>query len=162
MKATAPAAGALQDLLDRAEIRRIVDKYMSALDRRDYAGIAACFTKDADIQYDLKPWRFKGGKELADQARLIEQFTATTHAVSNIDIEIDGDTARLHMQGMATLLSGRHDSGRILVRGIHYEDSLVRSESGWLIARRIHKPTWQFDAASQVRVFPAVPPEASS
>lgn len=157
MNVTLPTPSALQDLLDHSDVRRILEKYMSCLDRRDYAGIASCFTDDAEIQYDLKPWRFKGGRELADQARFIEQYTATNHAVSNVDIELSGDTAHTHIFAVATLLAGTEVSGRVLVRGIHYEDWLARSANGWRISRRIHRPTWQFDAESQVRVFPAVP-----
>jgi hypothetical protein len=47
---------------------------------------------------------------------------------------------------VAHLIEGVAGPGHVMVRGLRYEDRLVRQADGWRIAHRIHRSLWQYDA----------------
>jgi hypothetical protein len=51
----------------------------------------------------------------------------------------------------------RIDGGQVLVRGLRYDDRLVREDGAWRIASRRHNPLWQYETVS---VLPRVPQRA--
>lgn len=141
-------------LLDELAVRRVMDRYLAALDRRDFDGIAACFTDDAPIVYLNGQVSVVGGRALGDYLRFVTNFSASNHTVSSFSVEIDGAHASLDTLAVAILVEGGADTGRILVRGIHYEDWLVRHDDRWLIERRNHGATWQYEADAVSRFLP--------
>jgi hypothetical protein len=143
---------------DRVAIREVLERYLFALDRRDFSGLASCFGSDAQAEYVLSasgpPERLSGVDEIVSFLRRIEAFPASTHTWGNAGIQIDGDGAESDLLVTATLVNGPAASARVSVRGIRYVDRLVRSGDGWLIAHRRHAPIWQYDVASQNPFLP--------
>lgn len=145
----------IQRLVDRAAVREVIEGYMSAVDRCDYAAIAACFTDDADLRYDAEPSRFTGGHEVAEWMRTYDHLPNHTHTVSNCDIVVTGDEASAETFGFAVLAVGSSGPGSVLVIGLRYVDHLVRTAEGWRIDKRTHSLKWQFNAAAEALVLPA-------
>jgi hypothetical protein len=69
------------ELLEELALRRVMDRYLACLDRRDFDGIAACFTDDAPIVYLDGPVSLVGGQALADYLRFVTNFRASNHMV---------------------------------------------------------------------------------
>ena len=124
----------IRKLLDRAAIGDLFQRYSRAVDQRDWAGVASCFTPDAYADYGL----IQGGVE--EVVRWIGQglavFDKTMHLIQPGVIEVDGDTARA--EALALAYHRRTDAGQrkeLLVR-LRYVDELVRAGEAWLIQRR--------------------------
>ena len=139
----------VQLMVDRAAVREVIESYMSAVDRCDYEAIAACFTADADLEYDAEPSRFTGGKAVADWMRTYDHLPNHTHTVSNCAIVVNGDEAAADTFGFAVLAVGAGGPGSVLVMGLRYVDHLVRTADGWRINKRKHTLKWQFNAAAE-------------
>jgi hypothetical protein len=140
--------------LEELAVRRVMDRYLACLDRRDFDGIAACFTDDAPIVYLDGRVSLVGGQALAGYLRFVTNFRASNHTVSSFTSELKGASATMDTLALAILLEGDADAGRLLLRGIHYEDWLVRRDEEWLISRRNHGATWQCEADAVARYLP--------
>jgi hypothetical protein len=133
-------------------VRRLLDRYMAALDDLDLAALQGCFTDDADIEHDLRPVRFTGGKEFAEGARILGRFSARDHAISNVVMTVGDNEASVRWRATATLA----EQDRIMVRGVRYEDQLVLGGDGWKIRRRRHIPLWQYEVAASALALPDI------
>jgi len=145
----------IRRMVDRAAVRDVVEGYMSAVDRCDYDAIAACFTADADLEYDAEPSRFTGGQAVADWMRTYDHLPNHTHTVSNCAIEVTGDEAQADTFAFAVLAVGASGPGSVLVMGLRYVDHLTRTADGWRIDKRRHILKWQFNAAAEAIELPA-------
>ena len=138
----------VERMVHRASVREVLEAYMAATDRWDYPAIAACFTADADVEIDgVEPHRFTGGQEVAEWMSKFGH--ATTHTVSSCEIVLSGDEAHADTFGMAVLIHGPSGPGSVLVAGVRYVDTLVRTEAGWRITKRQHTIGWQFNASRE-------------
>jgi ketosteroid isomerase-like protein len=138
----------VERMVDRASVREVVEAYMSATDRWDFAAIAACFTPDAHLEYDgVEQHQFTGGQEVAEWMSHFGH--TTTHTVSSCHIVLSGDQAHTDTFGVAVIILGEGGPGSVLVAGVRYVDTLVRTEAGWLITKRKHTITWQFSASRE-------------
>ena len=144
-----PVEAEVRRMIDRADVRSVVEGYMTAVDRCDYPAIAACFTDDAALEYDVEPYQFTGGHQVAEWMRSFDHLPVHTHTVSNCAIEVDGDRASADTFGFAVLIVGDSGPGSILVVGLRYVDALIRTGQGWRITKRKHTLTWQYKAAAE-------------
>lgn len=154
------AFDALRLAVDRFTVREHLERYCACLDARDFEGVAACFTHDAEAAFgsgvgDADP--LVGGKAIADWLRVLDNYRESIHAVSHVTVAFDGAEADVGSLLVATLIGGPERSGRAYVRGIRYTDRMVRRDGGWLIRRRRHRPLWQYEALSQVPGLPEPP-----
>lgn len=133
-------------------VRRVLDRYMAALDELDLTALQRCFTDDADIEHDLKPVRFTGGKAFAEGARILGRFHARDHAISNVVMTVGEHEASVRWRAIATLA----EQHRIVVRGVRYEDQIVLGGDGWKIRRRRHIPLWQYEVAPSALALPNI------
>jgi ketosteroid isomerase-like protein len=139
---------ALRQLQDRSEITELVNRYASRIDDGDMEGLLACFTADAHAEYNGGTVTLRGHAELRHFfASAFENRVGprqpSTHLIGGVIVEIDGDSARGDTTAVAYLT---HSPGCVTVRGLRYRDSFVRDAGGWLIARREHSATWQYEA----------------
>ena len=134
-----------QELADRAEIHDVIVRYGWAIDTKDLALLDTCFTADAEVDYSSNP----GGKEGPYQQirswleKMISAFPVTQHLMSNIDVQLAGDTATCRTmvtnpQGAATREGPLH----FFYVGGRYDDDFVRTPEGWRIARRVETTLW--------------------
>jgi hypothetical protein len=115
---------------DEVEIAALLNSYARAVDTKDWDLYRSVFTDDAHIDYSADV--FKGSLDGAieffarDFSALV---TMSMHYITNIETEIDGDTARVRaMFYNPTLIQGVAD---LCLFGGYYHHELVRTPSGW-------------------------------
>jgi len=134
---------------DITRIRWLVETYCFAIDAKDEALLCTCVTDEVDIVFhagEKHEARIAGKPELVAYLRSGPAWNCTTiHALSTCVVAITGQcTATASAFAIAHLVT----DGKILVRGLRYDDSLVRKADGWLFQRRSHRAVWQYDAQS--------------
>ena len=134
-----------EELSDRAEIHDVIVRYGWAIDTKDWALLDTCFTADAHVDYSsntggkVGPYRdVRGWLE-----KVMSAFSVTQHLMSNVDVRLDGDSARVRTmvanpQGAATREGPLH----FFFVGARYDDDFVRTTAGWRIARRVETTLW--------------------
>ncbi|WP_193073761.1 nuclear transport factor 2 family protein [Pseudomonas sp. FME51] len=131
---------AMHVLLDKQAIYEVLVRYCRGADRCDETLIRSVYHDDA---YDDHGYWRGSGSDFARfvSARLAAANVATTHSISNVLIEVDGDSARSESQVVATLI--RKDRPRLAdVMGARYLDRLSRRNDEWKIDQRTVVLDW--------------------
>ncbi|WP_413105695.1 nuclear transport factor 2 family protein [Streptomyces sp. Inha503] len=133
---------------DQTEILKLLVDYAFSLDARDFTRVAAVFTDDAEIQsvfdeYLPEGEKFAGvttgGAALAagvDQA--FQRLDATQHLLGATVFESTDDGVHARTQ----IVAHHHRGDAFYHTGGTYDDLLVRTPSGWRIARRALRISW--------------------
>jgi ketosteroid isomerase-like protein len=142
------AADTLRRLADGEAIRSLMYSYARGVDERSLDGVLACFTDDADVALEgavesIADLRSFYGDLFRAGPRGIGE--ASTHLMSNVLADVEGDSAHVVTQAVAYLRRG----DVVMVRGIRYDDDCTRTSAGWRIARRRHRAEWQFEAPAR-------------
>lgn len=123
---------------DKIDITEILVRYATGIDRRDWPLFRTVFTTDCVLDYgDIGTWHgVDAVTEFMDQAHAMAGHTL--HRLTNHAVTVDGDkaTARTYIDGL--IMSADNASGINAVG--FYDDELVRTTSGWRIARRRFTP----------------------
>src|SRR6185369_12355903 len=131
------ASAVLQDLVDRDAIERVLIKYSNSLSARDFDGVASCFAKECSFAGMAGREGVRNnfvnhfGKPLKNPDMPLDQITKGTYYVSNIQIEVKGDTAKAFSFGRSRLVDKRGNEIVVLVRGFTYTDQLIREDGQW-------------------------------
>ena len=134
----------VQYLMDRKEIEDKCIAYAHAIDSRDYTLLRTLFTKDAEL--DFTP---SGGMKgnIDEIVPFLEQnlgiFKSSQHMMTNImvDFKDDGTAAtRVMLHNPMTLsLPQNPEEDFTFYVGLWYNDTWVRTEKGWKIAKRVQE-----------------------
>lgn len=130
----------LQTLADRIAVEERLFLYAHYLDTMQFDRIAdEIFTEDANVDF--------GGANVTGRKAIHQQvlgyrdaLTGCSHNITNVLIEVDGDSARSMSRVLAWHWFAKPDADPygatdlLAVGG--YEDRLVRTELGWRIATR--------------------------
>ncbi|MEE3331589.1 MAG: nuclear transport factor 2 family protein [Myxococcota bacterium] len=127
----------LQEISDRLEIQDLLVRYSHCIDTQNIDALDDIFTPDAFIDYsafggstgDLEHTKAFLKKSLAI-------FKSSQHMISNIMLEIDGDTATGRTICHNPMVLGKGDEENVFVCGLWYVDELVRTDAGWRIRKR--------------------------
>jgi ketosteroid isomerase-like protein len=136
---------------DRSELREVVDRYASAVDRREPAECAALFTEDAILSgHDRSPdapprYERRGRAEITASLSKIARYEVTTHHVGQQLLSVDGDRATGETYCMAHHLSTVDGTRHDRVMSIRYLDTYARVDGRWLIAHRRLVVDWEDD-----------------
>lgn len=146
---SADTAARLQKIEDRQAIEQLLmGDYPRALDSNDWAAYAALFTKDGTLIMNGTTKRtghtaiqelFSTFPRLASTAEAASPCPApagahrTMHVVSNLSLQIDGDTAtdQAYWETIAT-----RDCKSVVAGSGHYEDVLKREDGKWRFFER--------------------------
>ena len=142
----------IQALLDKQSIYEVLVRYCRGVDRCDAGLISSAFHDDSYDDHGY--WKGPGqelGPFLAD--RLRKANSATTHSITNVLIELDGDVARSEAQVYATLIRRGSDPVETDVVGARYLDRLSRRAGTWRIEHRTVVLDWR-----RTEVWPASAP----
>jgi len=119
---------------DEDAIAKVLLRYATGVDRRDWDAFRTCFTGDVVAEYDgIGTWR--SAEEITEFMRQVHAGAGPTlHQITNLVIDVDGGTAaaRCYVQALVTGLDG----GSGVQAFGYYDDALVRTADGWRIARR--------------------------
>lgn len=131
----------LQALQDRVEITDLLHRYARALDTKDWDLLASVFTPDAHLDYtssgcpagprdEVVPWL----------ARALEPVPMTQHLITNVEIDLDGDRARVRAMFFNPMqLPGMDGSSST---GGYYHHDFVRTPDGWKSEHLVEEPVW--------------------
>ncbi len=134
-------------------IRGLLERYFNAIDRRDFDLLATCFTQDVTFEFNLDTKIMVLGRDaVVSRMSELQRPKSSNHALSNTSIVVDGEEARATTFAVVHVVT-TDPSGRILVRGIRYDDRLVRVEDRWRIAERRHNPLWQYETVAALTQY---------
>jgi hypothetical protein len=115
---------------DELEIAALLSAYARAVDTKDWQLYRSVFTDDAHIDYsaDVFTGTLDGAIEFFD-GDFSALVTMSMHYVTNIESEIDGDTARVRaMFYNPTQIKG---VAELCMFGGYYHHELIRTPTGW-------------------------------
>lgn len=142
------------ELADRVEIRAVIEGYFAGIDRGDKDQLARCFARHAVYQ-SLGGTLDMCGREEIREKLVSGTLAASHHVPAHVTIEMDGNGgARTETLAIAYLVKHPNPGGQILVRGLRYEDQLVREDGIWVIAKRKHITLWQTETTSVAPFLP--------
>ena len=129
-----------QALEDRIAAEDLLTRYATAVDRRDWEQYRSIFTADAEIDYTSAGGIAGTVDEIVEfLSTSLEMFEMTQHLVSNIDLEVDGDSATVTaMFNNPMRLAG----GDTWFTGGWYHHDLVRTPDGWHSRRLREESAW--------------------
>jgi SnoaL-like protein len=119
---------------DRQAIADVLTRYATGIDRRDWPLFRTVFTDDCEADYgEIGAWEGADAiTEFMDKTHALAGHTL--HRLTNQVITVAGDAAEACTYVDALIMMGDNKSG---VNGIgYYDDELVRTDTGWRIARR--------------------------
>lgn len=139
-----------QELSDRFEIQDLLFRYADLVDKQDIEALRQVFTDDAHIDYSAM-----GGSvgDLEETLAFLkasltsELFPNTQHLNANVQVELDGDTAKGRVMCFNPMEMALPDGVRqTFFLGLWYVDEYRRTDSGWRISRRAEEKSWVFNA----------------
>ena len=130
----------LQTLIDRAEITDLLTRYARAVDRRDWDLFRTVFTPDARIDYT----QVGGAAGSLDEvvgflSKVMPMFEVMQHLISNIEIDIDGDEAKVTAMVYNPL---KLPDTEVWATGGWYHHELVRTPDGWRSRSLVEEAGW--------------------
>lgn len=129
----------LQMVLDRMAIEEVFVRYYSGLGSGDPDGFGGFFAEEAELDVNGIVCRSKQeiGKLYRDVAEDKPNLTGQFRMIlSNLFIEVDGDTASAQMLWTQTLNDTLKGPPRLIEQGREY-DLLVRQNGRWKIKKRV-------------------------
>ena len=130
----------LQALEDRIAAEDLLTRYATAVDRRDWEQYRSIFTADAEIDYTSAGGIAGTVDEIVEfLSTSLEMFEMTQHLVSNIDLEVDGDSATVTAMFNNPM---RLPGGDTWFTGGWYHHDLVRTPDGWHSRRLREESAW--------------------
>jgi SnoaL-like domain len=138
----------IAELIDRLEIQDLLARYARGVDTKDWALWRTVFTPDAHIDY-----RSAGGIEGDREAvaKWLEEslaaFPMTQHFITNIECELDGDTAKVRAMFYNPM---RFPGSEALAYcGGYYHHQLIRTPEGWRSKDLLEDNAWFANAPTE-------------
>lgn len=119
-------------LRDRLDIQDVIFRYCRGVDRFDIDLIKSAY--HADAMDDRGAFVGHPPEYIKWLMPILEHAGGTSHNVSNISCEIDGDTA--HADSYVVTFVWKKDGTSVLLGGARYIDRLERRNGKWAIAHR--------------------------
>ena len=133
-----------QALADRIAAEDLLTRYATAVDRRDWEQYRSIFTADAEIDYTSAGGIAGTVDEIVGfLSTSLEMFEMTQHLVSNINLEVNGDSATVTAMFNNPM---RITGGDTWFTGGWYHHDLVRTPDGWR-SRNLREESVWFDRA---------------
>ncbi len=123
----------LRWLMDRAQIVELTARYNQAYDTDNPAHFAATFTPDGVMEVVGGP-SFHGEDALFELCR--SQTPGIVHVTVDPVITIDHNSATQEVTLLVLRRPAEGSKASTLDRTGHYSDHLIRTDGGWLFARR--------------------------
>jgi hypothetical protein len=126
---------------DRMAIIDVTIAYCWALDTHEWAALDDVFLPDATAELGSMCNGLDSIKERV--SRVLVPLDDSQHVVSTHQISVDGDTATCRCYLLAQHVRNGVPGGDNLMVGGRYEDTLVRTASGWRISHRKLVTMWR-------------------
>lgn len=117
-------------------IEAVLFDYATVLDKKDYAGLANVFIEDAVVEY-IGIADCNGLAEIQGLVgSILDKCAETQHMLSNVIINVNGDTAEASCYLQAMHVGKGEHEGQIMMVWGEYIDQLVLSNGQWRISKR--------------------------
>jgi hypothetical protein len=130
---------------DRIAIEQQLARYCRAIDTGDWDLLDAVFAPDAILDY-TSPGGIRGAfpEVKAWLAQVLPLFPIRQHYVTNVEVDITGDTA-ISRAYLYNPMGRRGDDGQVslFVTGGVYRDQWRRTPGGWRIVERVETELWR-------------------
>jgi hypothetical protein len=131
----------VRDLCDKLEINEQLARYARGVDEHDWDLYRSVFTNDAHIDYS------SAGSIVGSVDEVVAFFEVAfvhipwaQHYVTNVEIDLDGDTANVRAAFYnPMLLPGKQEPSFC---GGYYHHTFVRTEQGWKSNRLVEESRW--------------------
>lgn len=126
----------VQFVLDRFAIQDCIMRLARGVDRHDAELMNSCFHPDALIKHGNRAEPVRGAEygQWSNQAHEGGRFALHSHNITNINVEIEGDTAWAESY-VITFFLAAGEKHTALVAG-RYVDQLDKRDGEWRITRR--------------------------
>jgi 3-phenylpropionate/cinnamic acid dioxygenase small subunit len=135
-------------LLDEREITAVLHRRARATDQRDLESALSCYHDDATENHEgfdgpIREYLattspvFVGGSDIA----------VNFHQLGNVEIQVDGDTARCQSYFLCAITEGAGEAARDYVNAGRYLDDFERRNAVWRIKHRACVYEWSHGAA---------------
>ena len=133
----------IEEISDRLEIQDLMVRYSYALDFQDWEAMEALFTPDATVDYS-EMGGSKGDMQTTTEflRSTMPTFPSYQHMVTTSEIKVDGDTARVRTILHNPMVLGEGDQPDLMLCGLWYLDTLVRTPDGWKFKERVEKKSY--------------------
>ncbi len=131
----------IQSAHDKLEIHELLARYARSVDDKDWDLYRSVFTADAHIDYTSAGAIAGSLDEVA--GFLAEVFTTipwSQHHITNIEVDLDGDTARVRAMFYNPLQLPGMDEPSFCGGNYHHE--MVRAADGWKSRRLVEESRW--------------------
>jgi hypothetical protein len=147
---TVNTLGQLQDL---GQIERLVFDYAAAIDMRDYGALRGLLADELRVGFHpaygvafvglgADPVTMTAEQFVERNRILFVGFGGTHHQVTNVRVDVSGDTAREEAYLQAThFLVDDHETEYTF--GAFYDNELTRTPEGWKLAKIDITVTWE-------------------
>ena len=130
-----------QEVGDKLEIHELLARYARGVDTKDWELYRSVFAPDATIDY-TSAGAVSGTRD--EVAAWLEagfvHIPMTQHFISNIEVELDGDRAKVRAMFYNPMqLPGMSDLSSC---GGYYHHDLVRTADGWKSRRLVEENLW--------------------
>jgi 3-phenylpropionate/cinnamic acid dioxygenase small subunit len=129
----------LTDLATRAAISDVIVAYATAVDTRDWTSFRQLFTDDAVIDYTASYGIAGGPDEITrwiSSLMTLELVPDTMHAITNVRISVDGDTAAAWAYYVnPDVMAVGADEPYLLFNAGRYSIALRQADGRWQISR---------------------------
>ena len=136
----------LRHAAGRLAIQDVLTRYSRGVDRCDLETLKSSFWEDATVQYGAdveNAHRWAEGLVVA-----LKGMARTSHALSNMLIEIDGDRAQSETYCTAYHEVSTPDGMHEMIVGGRYLDRLERRDGAWRVASRLYVMDWNRNGPS--------------
>ena len=126
---------ALQSLLDARAIEQVLFAYFDRIDANDPVGASGYFAEDVEVEI-MTGKRYTGRERFARAVgRVLDGYTVTSHHVSNIRVELEGDEAFAvaYVYAFHRLI----ESGEPWHLWARIEDRFARTADGWEVTEHV-------------------------
>lgn len=128
---------AIYNVIAESTIRKKIYRYCHSVDRLDAEMGYSVFAEDCVVDYG----KFHKGdpKELIDKilAYHVKDCSYTSHQVTNVLIEVDGDRAASEAYCTAAIEKGTSDTRTLKIARVRYNDLWELRGEDWLCVRRV-------------------------
>jgi ketosteroid isomerase-like protein len=131
----------LQSARDELDIQRVIADYAWACDSGDWGLLKSVFTDDATLDYSSTGGPAGGRDEVvAWLEESLSQVAMIQHVVTNHQIDLDGDRAKVRAMFYCTVQVPGMD--QMVETGGYYDEEFVRGSDGWKIQRLYEDNRW--------------------
>ena len=142
---TVPPTPTVEDLIVRAAITDVLQRYVRGIDRFDLAVVRSCYHPDAYDDHNSYRGPASGFVEWLEPR--LGRHAATTHFLSESLVRRTAeDIAQSDCMAVVHQVSPLDEAGQrtVVVEGLRYLDRFERRDGSWLIAHRKVAVDWRY------------------